>query len=173
MPYIATQQTQPAIGDLWHDKWNPPALVEPSLHGLTVLITGANTGVGFQAAIKLVMLGAAKVIIAVRSLAKGEAAKEQIGQVTGKTGVVDVFELDMLDYSSIRAFADKINCLGTLDVAILNAGIGAPEYAQSKYGWEKTLQVNVISKPHNITIRFGCEDRPTNAPSERTYDESS
>ena len=94
MPYIATQQTQPAIGDLWHDKWNPPAVVEPSFHGLTVLITGANTGVGFQAAIKLVKLGAASVIIAVRSLAKGNAAKKQIEQVTGKTGIIDVFELE-------------------------------------------------------------------------------
>ena len=140
MPYIATQQTQPAIGDLWHDKWNPPALVEPTLHGLTVLITGANTGVGFQAAIKIVKLGAAKVIIAVRSLAKGSAAKEQIELVTGKTGVIDVFELDMLDYTSIRDFSNKVNCLDRLDVAILNAGIGAPEYAQSKYGWEKTCR---------------------------------
>ncbi|GAB7336446.1 hypothetical protein MBLNU13_g09740t1 [Cladosporium sp. NU13] len=145
MPYIATQQTQPAIGDLWHDKWNPPAIVEPSLHGLTVLVTGANTGVGFQAAIKLVKLGAANVIIAVRNLTKGNAAKERIEQATGKTGIVDVYELDMLDYSSIRAFSGKINCLDRLDVAILNAGIGAHTYAQSCYGWEKTLQVNTLS----------------------------
>lgn len=94
---------------------------------------------------KLVKLGASKVIIAVRGLAKGIAAKEHIEQVTGIAGVLDVFELDMLDYTSIRAFSKKVNSLKKLDVGILNAGIGAPGYAQSKYGWEKILQVNVIS----------------------------
>lgn len=145
MPFIPTQQTQPAFGNLWHDKYNPPAVVEPSLEGLTILITGANTGVSFEAAIKLVKLGAAKVILAVRSVAKGNVAREQIKKITGREGHIDIYELDMLNYTSIRAFVEKVNRLDKLDVAILNAGVGAPVYQKSRYGWEKTLQVNVLS----------------------------
>lgn len=44
----------------------------------------------------------------------------------------------MLDYKSIRAFVKKVSRLDKLDIAILNAGVGAPIYEQSKYGWENT-----------------------------------
>ncbi|KAF2433258.1 hypothetical protein EJ08DRAFT_97125 [Tothia fuscella] len=51
----------------------------------------------------------------------------------------------MLDYDSIKSFAAKVSGLDHLDIAILNAGMMAASYSQSPYGWEKTLQVNVLS----------------------------
>jgi NAD(P)-dependent dehydrogenase (short-subunit alcohol dehydrogenase family) len=109
-------------------------------------VTGANVGLGLEASVKFVQLGAAKVILAVRSLSKGEHAKKQIERRTGRTGVLDVWHLDMLDYNTIKAFADRANEeLERLDIAVLNAGLAKIEFQQSQYGWEETLQVNLLS----------------------------
>ena len=127
-------------------KLQPPNDVKPSFAGRTVIITGANTGVGFEASVKFVKLGAERVIIGVRSLEKGEKAKERIEQRADRKGVVEVWQLDMLDYDSVKAFAKRAEEeLDQLDIAILNAGVVAATHQQSKYGWEKSLQTNVIS----------------------------
>ena len=53
--------------------------------GKSVIVTGANTGLGLEAARQFVSLGAEKVILAVRSLDKGERAKESIESTTGRS----------------------------------------------------------------------------------------
>lgn len=127
-------------------KLYPPKDTNPDFSGRSVVVTGANTGLGFEAAIKFVNLGAAKVILAVRSLDKGNEAKTKLESRTGRVGIVEVWALDMLDYDSIYAFADRVSKeIDRLDIAVLNAGIAKVKYEQSKYGWETTLQVNVIS----------------------------
>ena len=127
-------------------KWVPPKNTKPDLTGRTIIITGANTGVGFEAAVKLVACGAQKVILAVRTLSKGEDAARKIIERTGRKGVVEVWELDMLDYSSVKAFAKRAETqLDRLDTAILNAGVVKLRFQSSKYGWEETMQVNVLS----------------------------
>jgi NAD(P)-dependent dehydrogenase (short-subunit alcohol dehydrogenase family) len=134
-------------------KFNPPKDTRPSFNGRTVIITGANTGVGFEAALKFVQLGASHVILAVRTLSKGEEAKTRIQarldrniKQTTESSVLDVWQLDMLDYGSIKAFVDRVNDeLTRLDYAILNAGIVMATYQTSSYGWEKMLQVNTLS----------------------------
>ena len=125
----------------------PPADTKPSFAGKTVIVTGSNTGVGFEAALKLAQTGAAHLILAVRSLKKGEGARARIQAAAGKTStIIDVWELDMLSYPSIQAFAARVNKeLPRLDYAILNAGISPAVYNQSVYGWESTEQVNVLS----------------------------
>jgi retinol dehydrogenase-12 len=55
-----------------------------------VIITGSNTGIGLETAKHIVSLGAPKVILSVRSLSKGFAAKVSIESSTGRTGVVKV-----------------------------------------------------------------------------------
>lgn len=59
-----------------------------SFSGQTVIITGSNTGLGFEAAIHFVRLGAEKVILGVRTPSKGEEAKSDIESRTKKVGVV-------------------------------------------------------------------------------------
>lgn len=105
-----------------------------------------NTGIGFEAALKLVNCNAKRVILGVRSISKGEDAKVDIEKRTGRKGAVDVWQVDMLDYTSIQNFAARVrNELDTLDYAILNAGIIPATFEKSTYGWESTLQVNFIS----------------------------
>lgn len=112
----------------------------------TVLVTGSNVGLGLEAVAKFVALGAAKVIMAVRSLEKGERAKDAIEGRTGKKNVIEVWELDMNSYESIKKFADQATkTLDRIDVAVLNAGIRNVSYEESNYGWEETFQVNAIS----------------------------
>lgn len=114
--------------------------------GKTVVVTGANTGVGFEAAVKFVELGAQKVILAVRTVSKGEDAARRIIERAGRKGVVEVWQLDMLDYDSIKAFAKRAESqLERLDIAVLNAGVMKNSFGTSKYGWEETIQVNVLS----------------------------
>jgi NAD(P)-dependent dehydrogenase (short-subunit alcohol dehydrogenase family) len=105
-----------------------------------------NSGIGFEATIKLVANGAQRIILAVRSSTKGEAAKADIEARTGRQGVIEVWQLDMLDYASIQAFADRVRTdIDRLDYAILNAGVMQNAFAKSPYGWENTLQVNLLS----------------------------
>ena len=131
---------------LLHDKFYPPTNPASSFSGNTVLVTGANCGLGFEAALKFTTLGASTVILACRSLSKGEAAAKNIEHQTGLTGVVRVWELDMNNFDSLRALATRVKDeLPRLDIALLNAGVVQPHYEKSPEGWEETLQVNVLS----------------------------
>ncbi|KAK0720189.1 hypothetical protein B0H67DRAFT_575280 [Lasiosphaeris hirsuta] len=141
------------LGSLGRMRWGknhpPKDPTHISFAGKTVLVTGANTGLGFEAAIKYSALGADKLILGVRSAARGEAAKAQILARTGrKPDSIAIVLVDLADYDSVRAFVpalEKELAGRGLDVALLNAGLVNPEWQASKYGWEMAVQVNVIS----------------------------
>jgi len=128
-------------------KTHPPIDPTVSFAGKTVLVTGANTGLGFQAAVKYASLGADKLILGVRSLNKGEDAKRRIVDLAGcNPDIIVVLAVDLGDYASVRAFVGALDKVTTkLDVALLNAGLGNPAYETSPAGWEMAVQVNVLS----------------------------
>lgn len=114
--------------------------------GKTVIVTGSNTGLGKEAARHIARLGAANLILAVRSLEKGEAAKADIEQTTrcGKD-VVQVWHLDMASYSSVLKFVERAERdLEKVDVFLANAAIATGRFTLAE-GNESTLTVNVIS----------------------------
>ncbi|KAK7025040.1 hypothetical protein R3P38DRAFT_3316638 [Favolaschia claudopus] len=116
------------------------------LTGRTYLVTGSNTGIGLQVAIHLARLNPALLILAVRDLGKGNAAKETVIAQTGFKGSIEVWELDMASFSSVRKFAERANSdLQRLDGAILNAGISSYQWGLTNDGWEKMLHVNGLS----------------------------
>jgi NAD(P)-dependent dehydrogenase (short-subunit alcohol dehydrogenase family) len=108
----------------------------------TFIITGANTGLGYEAAKHFVQASAAKVILAVRTLSKGEAAKSNIETETGITGVAEVWPLDMSSYASIKAFAEKVKGLDRVDAIVENAAQALDKWSVAE-GLETTLTVNV------------------------------
>ncbi|KAK3675237.1 hypothetical protein LTR78_004747 [Recurvomyces mirabilis] len=114
------------------------------LTGKTVIVTGANTGLGKEAARHFVRLNAEKVIIACRTVEKGEAAKNDIERSTGRTGVIEVWKLDLQDYDNVKAFAKKAEGLKRLDIVIENAGINTSKFVKAG-GNESTITVNVTS----------------------------
>ena len=132
---------------MWWSARHPPANPSTSFSGKTILITGANVGLGFEAALKFAALDAAHLILGVRSLQRGEEAKIQMFQRTGyDTRNIRLYELDMSTFASVKAFAEMISKNETrLDVVILNAGMAAPSYKLSPEGYEMSLQVNVLS----------------------------
>ena len=113
-----------------------------SFKGETIIVTGANTGLGFDAAQHFVRLGAARVILACRSQARGDAAVAAIEAATGVRGVAEVWLLDMSDWDSVQAFAARAAGLPRLDRAVLNAGVNMPT-RQPCRGSEMVLAVNV------------------------------
>jgi NAD(P)-dependent dehydrogenase (short-subunit alcohol dehydrogenase family) len=104
----------------------------PSFAGRTVIITGANSGLGAITARELARNGA-KIIMAVRNTGKGEAAAREI------TGQVEVRPLDLQDLSSVRQFADGVE---TADILINNAGVMAVPYAETVDGFESQIGTN-------------------------------
>lgn len=134
----------PGVGFLLRGKFFPPKQITTTFEGKTVIVTGSNSGVGYATALKYVQLAASTVILGVRSLQKGETAKAQIEKATGRTGVVQVWQLDMASFESIDAFAKRVESLRRLDVVVLNAGIFPRTFKLSEEGWESNLQVNTL-----------------------------
>ncbi|KAL4938558.1 hypothetical protein BDV06DRAFT_200710 [Aspergillus oleicola] len=126
-----------------------------SLAGKSGLITGSNTGIGYQAASQLLSLGLSRLILVVRSVSKGNAAKKELLASLPKTlktaPVVEVWELDLSNYASIVAFVDRLKSeqeqgqpdKKPLDFAILNAGLANFQFAKDEStGNEESIQVN-------------------------------
>lgn len=108
---------------------------QQDLIGKTAIITGANSGIGFETARMLADCGA-YVILAVRNTEKGEKAKESIGN-DYPHAKVDVMHLDVADLESIRFFSEQIKSqLSSLDLLINNAGVMMPPYTKTKDGFE-------------------------------------
>jgi retinol dehydrogenase 12 len=106
----------------------------------TVLVTGANTGIGLATALELARQGW-RVWITARSEAKGAAAVADIKAATGNDAVF-FLALDLADLSSVRACADAFLALGEpLQVLVNNAGI-AGRRGLTRQGFELTFGVN-------------------------------
>lgn len=104
----------------------------PSFAGRTVIVTGANSGLGEVTARELAGRGAT-IIMAVRNTAKGEKAAANL------RGLVEVRALDLQDLSSVRQFADGVD---GADILINNAGIMAAPYSLTKDGFESQIGTN-------------------------------
>ncbi|CAD6594597.1 MAG: hypothetical protein ASARMPRED_001052 [Alectoria sarmentosa] len=117
------------------------------LSGRVCLVTGSNTGIGYEAALHLAKRNPSILVLGVRSISKGQAAAESIyRQCTTFRGRIEVWELDMARFDSVISFGKKCKAdLPRLDIAILNAAVGSAKYAQTSDTWEINLQVNVLS----------------------------
>jgi NAD(P)-dependent dehydrogenase (short-subunit alcohol dehydrogenase family) len=99
--------------------------VVPDQKSRLVVITGANSGTGKEAAKRLAAAGA-HVVMAVRTIAKGEAARAEI-LATHPHAHLEVRHLDLADLATVRDFADRLTADGTpLDLLINNAGVMTP-----------------------------------------------
>ena len=97
---------------------------EVDFTGQTIIVTGSNVGLGKEAARHFVRLNADKVILAVRNLAAGDEAKQDIERSTGRPhGVCQVWHLDLASVASVKAFATRASTeLARVDCLVENAG---------------------------------------------------
>src|SRR6478609_4381215 len=101
-------------------KWTTAQI--PDQTGRTAVITGANTGLGYETAAALAAKGA-HVVLAVRNLDKGKDAVDRILQATPDADVV-LQELDLSSLASVREAAEQLKSeYPAIDLLINNAGV--------------------------------------------------
>ncbi len=126
------------------EQFSPIPYPETNFSGQTIIVTGSNTGLGLEAARHFTRLNAEKVVLAVRNLEKGEAAKRSIEETTGRQGVLVVWQLDLSSYESVKEFVRKAEGLKRLDAVVGNAGIATNKYTLFEDN-ESTITTNVVS----------------------------
>ncbi len=115
----------------------------PDQTGRIAIVTGANTGIGFQTARMLALRGA-DVTLACRSVEKAEAARARIA-AENPPGKVSVQALDLSDLDSVTGFADTFAASHPrLDLLINNAGVMVPPLSRTKQGFELQFGTNQI-----------------------------
>lgn len=113
----------------------------PDQTGRTALVTGANTGIGFETARMLAHKGA-NVVLACRDVAKADAAAERLRALPSR-GTVSVLALDLTDLESVRRGAQAFTASqARLDLLIDNAGVMATPRGETKQGFELQLGTN-------------------------------
>ena len=112
--------------------------VSEDLEGHIVIVTGANTGLGFECAMHFLRMKPAKLILAVRSIEKGQAAALRMIDETKETrpDIVEVWQLDMASFVSVQAFAQRVETLPRLDIVVLNSGVNTREWRTTGDGYE-------------------------------------
>ncbi len=114
----------------------------PDMQGKTVVVTGGNSGIGFETAAALAGMGA-RVVVTARNADKGRAAVAAIGQRLGGDAQVQLVVFDLADLSSVRRGAAEIlEQAPRLDVLVNNAGLVLSERSETVDGLEATFAVN-------------------------------
>lgn len=115
------------------EKWTTNNI--PDLTGKVIIVTGGNSGLGYES-VKAFAEKGAEVVLASRSLERGNAAKKQMSN-SNINGNVKVMQLDLMDFTSIRSFAETFQKdYKKLDVLLNNAGIMTTPYFLTKDGLE-------------------------------------
>jgi len=139
-----------------------PPVVKADLSGKTVVVVGANVGLGFEAAKHFATMNPERLILACRNQAKGDAAIAstfylllkpcisystmylELEQETGYKKA-ELWIIDLTEFSSVKKFVDKFeNEGGRLDILVENAGITIGEYQPTPDDWESTCTLHLL-----------------------------
>ena len=113
----------------------------PSQEGRVIVVTGANSGLGYHTSRALAQRGG-RVIMACRNLERGEEARQRLMQES-PLHVPEVWQLDLASLDSVKRFAKKYRDEeGQLDLLINNAGLMAIPYYKTEDGFEMQFGVN-------------------------------
>ncbi|EQB47418.1 hypothetical protein CGLO_13428 [Colletotrichum gloeosporioides Cg-14] len=142
-------QPQPSVPRFFYQQvtFKPAEIRDVDLSGKTAIITGSNTGIGFEVGSQLLGLGLSKLILAVRNLEKGKAAAAKlVASRKVPAAAIEVWELDLSVYESVVKFVERTRTLDRIDHVVLNAGVGhAKRVFNDKTGHDEMVQVNFIS----------------------------
>jgi len=148
-------------------KWTTADI--PDQTGRTAVVTGANTGLGYETAAALAAKGA-HVVLAVRNLEKGEEAARRIEQAT-PGAQIQLQELDLTSLDSIRTAADELRTAHeSIDLLINNAGVMMTPKSTTKDGFELQFGTNHLG---HFALTNLLLDRVQAAPGSRIVTVSS
>ena len=114
------------------------------LHGKTILLTGANSGIGKVTALELARMGASLVLVC-RNREKGKEAMDEFVKKTGNKSI-ELITANLLLQKEVRSVANEfLSSHARLDVLINNAGTNFPNYGITEDGIERTMAVNYFA----------------------------
>lgn len=143
-----------------NNKWTTEQI--PDQSGKIVIVTGANSGIGYEATRALAIKGAT-VIMACRSLEKGQSAENQIRAEFPDAQVL-LRPLDLADLSSVQQFANTfLSEFDRLDVLINNAGVMAIPYHKTADGFEMQFGTNHLGHFKLNALLFDLLKRTPNS----------
>ena len=121
--------------------------MDENIQGRNILITGATSGIGRAAALRLAGMGA-KVIVPARNTDKGTELINQFHKIYhGGRGTIETIHCDLSSFQSVSKAAQTIrDQYGKLDFLINNAGVYNRIHKNTSDGIEETFQVNVLSQ---------------------------
>lgn len=120
-------------------KWSIEQI--PSLKGKNIVITGANSGIGFEAA-KVFAAKGGNVILACRNTDKGQSALNAIKEATPDANLTRL-PLDLASLDSVTAFSQQVaQTWDHLDILVNNAGVMAPPLSRTAEGFEMQFGTN-------------------------------
>ncbi|MFX0052403.1 MAG: oxidoreductase [Candidatus Hermodarchaeota archaeon] len=121
------------------DKWTTDDI--PDLTGKVIIVTGANSGVGFEAAKEFARKGA-ETILACRNMEKANKAANKIKKEIPKANTV-VMHLDLSSLKSVHQFAEEFKAhYSQLNILLNNAGIMFVPYSTTEDGFETQVGIN-------------------------------
>ncbi|HEY8928219.1 MAG TPA: oxidoreductase [Mucilaginibacter sp.] len=115
----------------------------PDQSGKTIIVTGANAGIGFETALALYEAGA-NVVLACRNIDNANKAISKLKEKGGK-GTLEAMQLDLADLNAVKQFADDfLKTHQQLHILINNAGVMVPPVSKTVQGYELQFGVNFL-----------------------------
>lgn len=128
-----------------HEQWTKLQISTADVSDQSLVVVGANIGLGNEAAAHLAQLKPKSLLITSRDQVKCERSKADLESRSGMTGI-ESWPLELCSLKSVCSFVDNFEANGcTANVLIANAGISTFEYSKTPDGYESTFQVNYLS----------------------------
>jgi NAD(P)-dependent dehydrogenase (short-subunit alcohol dehydrogenase family) len=127
------------------EQWTELPIPTADISDQSLVVVGANVGLGNEAAVQLAQRKPKSLLITSRDEVKCERSKADVETRSGMTGI-ESWPLELCSFDSVCSFVDKFEAKGcTANVLIANAGISTLKYKKTPDGYEATFQVNYLS----------------------------
>ncbi|KAI0002530.1 hypothetical protein BJV74DRAFT_973541 [Russula compacta] len=135
--------------------WKVDPVERVDLTGKTIVVVGANVGLGFEASKHFASMNPKRLILGCRSQEKGQAAVQAIQAAGFKNAELAL--VDLARFASVSAFADNFIRDGSqIDILVYNAAVAMQQYTATADGWEEMIQVNHLSAVLLTVLLLPC-----------------
>ncbi|KAG2135449.1 short-chain dehydrogenase [Suillus clintonianus] len=127
------------------EQWTDLPISTTDVSDQSLVVVGANVGLGNEAAVYLAQLKPKSLLITSRDEVKCEQSKADVETRSGMTDI-ESWPLELSSFDSVRSFVNNFEAKGcTANVVIANAGVSTTKYTKTLDGYETSLQVNYLS----------------------------